>query len=456
MGLWDTIKTHAGAQFLDVIEWLDDSRNTLVYRYPIFNQAIQDGGKLVVREGQAAIFVSEGRFSECFGPGTYELSTRTKAVWGFFETIKYSLNYPYKGDIYFVNTRQFPDQKWGTPQPLPVRDPEFGSIQIRAFGIYQYRITDPVKFLREVVGTDGLFTVDEINGQLKRKVLSVFAALLRDAKIPFDMLVGAGLELAEALKEKITPIFQEAYGIAVTDFTVDGVTLPPKVQEYYEKRQGMGILGDLNAYTRLQQADAIGDAARNTGIGGAGVGMGVGWAMGQQIGGAMSGPQQGGGQFNPHQGLQGGGAAPPPPPGLAKLHYHGDAGKGEYTAQEIAQFVAKNRTGTHHVWAQGWPGWKPWSEVPEIVQAVPPAPPPPPPSTAQPFHYLGANEQPEQLVAAEIAKRMAADPGGRHLVWRLELGGWKPAAEVDEIVAAMNTGGPPPPPGSAPPPPPPL
>ncbi|MFH1463679.1 MAG: SPFH domain-containing protein [Pseudomonadota bacterium] len=451
MGLWDTIKPHVGAQFLDVIQWLDDSRDTLVYRFPIFNQAIQDGGRLVVREGQAAIFVAEGRFSECFGPGTYELSTRTKAIWSFFESIKYGLNYPYKGDIYFVNTRQFPEQKWGTPQPIAVRDPEFGSIQIRAFGTYQYRITDPPKFLREVVGTDGLFTTDEINGQLKRKVLSVFASLLRDAKIPFDMLVGAGLELAEALKEKITPIFQESYGLAVTDFTVDGVTLPEKVQEYYEKRQGMGILGDLNAYTRLQQADAIGDAARNPGIGGAGVGMGVGWAMGQQMGQAMGNPQ-GGGMFNPHQGLQGGGAPPPPPPGIAKLHYHGDAGQGEYTAQEIAQLVAKNRTGTHHVWAQGWPGWKPAMEVPEIARAIPPAPPPPPPASSQPFHYMGVGEQPEQLVAPEIAKRIAANPGGRHLVWRLELGGWKPANEVPEI-AALLAAAPPPPPGFPPPPP---
>jgi len=456
MGLWDTLRSHAGAQFLDVIEWLDDSRNTLVYRYPVFNQAIQDGGRLVVREGQAGIFVAEGQFSERFGPGTYELSTRTKAIWSFFETIKYGLNYPYKGDIYFVNTRRFTDQKWGTPAPLPVRDPEFGSIQIRAFGIYAYRIADPAKFLREVVGTDGLFTTEEINGQLKRKVLSVFAALLRDAKIPFDMLVGAGLELSEALKEKITPIFMESYGIAVTDFTVDGVTLPPKVQEYYEKRQGMGILGDLNAYSRLQQADAIGDAARNPGIGGAGVGMGVGWAMGQQMGQAMTGGQ-GGGQFNPHQGLQGGGAPPPPPPGLQKMHYHGAAGQGEYSAQEIAQLVAANRAGTHSVWAQGWAGWKPWSEVPEIVQAVPPAPPPPPPvPSGKPYHYLGAGDAAEELPAIEVAKRLQADPDGRHLVWRQELGGWKNAKEVGEITALLDQGPPPPPPGSGPPPPPPA
>jgi membrane protease subunit (stomatin/prohibitin family) len=454
MGLWDTIKPHVGAQFLDVIQWLDDSRDTLVYRFPVFNQAIQSGGRLVVREGQAAIFVAEGRFSECFGPGTYELSTRTTAIISFFESIKYGLNYPYKGDIYFVNTRQFTEQKWGTPQPIPVRDPEFGSIQIRAFGTYQYRITDPVRFLREVVGTDGLFTTEEINGQLKRKVLSVFAALLRDAKIPFDMLVGAGLELSEALKEKITPIFQESYGIAVTDFTVDGVTLPDKVQEYYEKRQAMGIIGDLGAYTRMQQADAIGDAARNPGIGGAGVGMGVGLAMGQQIGQAMGGAAgpQGGAVFDPHTGLRGGGTPPPPPPGLARLHYHGDAGEGQYTAQEIAQFIAQNRTGTHHVWAPGWPGWKPAMEVPEIARAVPPAPPPPPPVASQPFHYLGTGEQPEPLVATEIARRIAADPGGRHLVWRLELGGWKPAREVPEI-AALLAQVPPPPPGFPPPPP---
>ena len=132
MGIWDTVKDHAKAQFLDVIQWEEDDRSTIVLRFDVFNQAIQDGGKLVVREGQAAVFLSEGKLSEVFGPGTYELSTRTKAIWSFFESIKYQLNYPYKGDIFFVSTRRFTEQRWGTPNPVMLRDAELGPVRIRA------------------------------------------------------------------------------------------------------------------------------------------------------------------------------------------------------------------------------------------------------------------------------------------------------------------------------------
>ncbi|MFN7147748.1 MAG: SPFH domain-containing protein, partial [Myxococcota bacterium] len=201
MGLWNTLSNHAKAQFLDVIQWLDDSKNTLVYRFPIFNQAIQDGGKLVVREGQAAVFVAEGRLSDVFGPGTYELSTRTKAISGFFESIKYGLNMPYKGDVYFVSTRQFTDQKWGTANPLMLRDKDLGAVRIRAFGVFAYRITDPAAFIREVVGTAGLYTTDEINGQLKRKLVSALADTIGESKIPALDLISQYMDLGDALRQ---------------------------------------------------------------------------------------------------------------------------------------------------------------------------------------------------------------------------------------------------------------
>jgi len=453
MGICDTVKQHAGAQFLDVIQWLDDTRNTLVYRFPIFNQAIQSGAKLVVREGQAAVFVAEGKFSECFGPGSYDLSTNTKSILSFFESIKYALNYPYKGDIYFVSTRKFTDQKWGTPQPLAVRDPDFGSIQIRAFGTFCYKISDPPTFLREVVGTDGLFTTDEINGQLKRKVLSVFASLLKDAKIPFDMLVGAGLELSDAVKENLTPRFLEDYGISVTDFTVDGVTLPPEVQKYYEKRQGMAMLGNLDAYAKLQAADAIPDAAKNPGIGGAGMGLGVGLAMGQQVVGTMM-QSQGVSTFAPHTGLPSAPPPMPPPPPMATMfHYAGPSGQAQLGARDIAQKVAENRQAAHNVWAAGWPGWKAWTDVPEIVALVPPLPPPPPAPAVVNFHYASPQGTTEELPSNEIANRVRSQPGAAHLVWKAGFDGWKPAKDVPEIQAFLNAAVPPPPPGFPPPPP---
>ena len=184
MGIWDKLEKHAKAQFLDVIQWEEDDRHTLVYKFPIFNQAIQDGSKLVVREGQAAVFLHEGKLSQVFGPGTYDLSTKTEAIWSFFESIKYALDYPYKGDVFFMSTRQFTDQKWGTPSPFLLQDSEIGPVRVRAFGIYAYRIQDPATFLTEIVGNTGLLTTAEINGQLKRKLVSAFADTVSESKIP--------------------------------------------------------------------------------------------------------------------------------------------------------------------------------------------------------------------------------------------------------------------------------
>lgn len=440
MGFWDTLSTHAKAQFLDVIQWLDDSKNTLVYRFPIFNQAIQDGGKLVVREGQAAVFVAEGRLSDVFGPGTYELSTRTKAIWGFFESIKYGLNMPYKGDVYFVSTRQFTDQKWGTANPLMLRDRDLGAVRIRAFGVFAYRITDPAAFIREVVGTAGLYTTDEINGQLKRKLVSALADTIGESKIPALDLISQYMDLGDALRQRLNGWFQENYGITLTDFVVENISVPPEVEKMLDKRSSMAMVGDMNAYTQFQAANAIEQAASRPGGGGAfmeaGLGLAMGGAMGQQLGRAQQGP----GTFNPHQGL----AAPPPPPVEQRYHYHGPSGQGEYSAREIANLIQQNRAGTHNVWATGWAGWKSWSDVPEIATLLPPVPPPLP--TPVVFHYSAPDGSTSTASAADIAQRLRGDPAGRHLVWKDGFPGWKDAREVPEIAGLVGGGPPPPPP----------
>lgn len=440
MSLWDTLSTHAKAQFLDVIQWLDDSKNTLVYRFPIFNQAIQDGGKLVVREGQAAVFVSEGRLSDVFGPGTYELSTRTKAIWGFFESIKYSLNAPYKGDVYFVSTRQNTDQKWGTANPLMLRDKDLGVVRIRAFGIFAYRVSDPAVFMREVVGTAGLYTTDEINGQLKRKLVSALADTIGESKIAALDLVSQYMDLGDALRQRLNGWFQENYGITLTDFVVENISVPPEVEKMLDKRSSMAALGDLNAYTQFQTANAIEQAAGKPGGGGAfmeaGMGLAMGNALGNQLGRAQANPAP----FNPQAGF----GPPPPPPVETRYHYAGPSGQGEYTAREIAGMVQANRAGAHNVWANGWPGWKVWSDVPEIVALIPPAPPPLP-STAT-FHYAGPDGATVTLGAADIAQRVRADMGGRHLVWKDGFANWTDAKSVPEIAALLGGGPPPPPP----------
>ncbi len=458
MSLWDTIKStateHAKAQFLDVIEWVDDTRDTIVYRFPVYNKAIQDGGKLVVREGQAGVFVSEGKLSDVFGPGTYELSTRTKAIAGFFDSIKYALNYPYKGDVYFVNTRQFTDQKWGTANPIMMHDKEIGPVRIRAFGNYTYKVTDPATFIREIVGTSGLFTTAEINGQLKRKLVSGFADTLGEAEIPVLRLVASYMDLGEALRERLSSWFVSNYGISLTDFVIENISLPPEVEKMLDKRSSMGLLGDMGRYTQFQAAEAIGKMAERPGggggAGGAFMDAGMGLAMGNIMGGAVAGAQ--GGMH---------GATPPPPPGGARLHYNGPGGQAQLTPQEIAQRIAGARTADHQVWAPGWPAWKPWSQVPEIANLVPPPAggPPPPPGAGAPLHYSGASGSTEELSVAEIAQRIAADPDGRHLVWKPGMSGWTPAKDLPEVAAAIAPTPPPPPPpgpGMAPPPPPPI
>ncbi len=389
MSFWNTLKGHGKAQFLDIIEWLDDSSNTLVHRYPVFNQAIQDGGKLVVREGQAGLFINEGQLSDVFGPGTYTLSTNTEAIWSFFQSIRYDFNYPYKGDIYFVSTRQNTNQKWGTANPFMLRDPEIGPVRLRAFGVYAYRLTDPAQFLREVVGTEGLFTTDEINGQLKRKLVSAFTDAVASLKMPVLDLATQYMDLGEALCNQMSPYFEEHYGITLTDFTIENISLPPNVEEMLDKRSQMGLVGNMNTYTQFQAANAIEQAASQSGgdggnLGGAMMNAGVGLAMGQVIAGQMAGAQSGQQPINPQ-------TSPPPPPGAATpvattvqvFHYSGPSGQHQLAAADIAHQVASAPGGKHHVWAPGWTGWKAWNEVPEIAALVPPPPPgdegPPPP-----------------------------------------------------------------------------
>lgn len=444
MSIWSkltsTVKNHAEAQFLDVIEWLDDSRDTLLYRYPIFNHAIQDGGKLVVRPGQAAVFVSEGNLSEVFAPGTYELSTRTKAIWSFFESIQYQFNYPYKGDILYVNTRRFSDQKWGTAQPFLFEDPQYGGIEVRAFGIFEYRITDPALFVTEVVGTDGLFTTKEINKQLKGQLVEAFRAnlkkLAREKGITVNHLDSVFYELKQDFLDGMNPVFEEKYGITLSDFSIEGLNLPDDLRAILNKRREMDMMGDVNRYTQFQAANALRDAAKNTGMAGgmmgAGMGLGVGQVMGNMMGNATAAP-------------------PPPPPGGALLHYNGPGGQGQFNPQQIADMVKANRAGTHNVWAQGWPAWKPWNQVPEIANLIPPEPPPMP-GGGRSFHYNGPNGREQGLQAQEIAERITANPDADHLVWADGMPGWTDPRELPEVKALLSSGPPPLPGGGGPPP----
>lgn len=371
MGIWDKITGGMGAQFLDVIQWLDDSNDTVVWRFPIHDQAITDQSKLIVREGQAGVFVAEGRLSDVFAPGTYTLSTPNTPIWSFFKSIAYALNNPYKGDALFVSTRIFTNQGWGTQAPFMMRDPEFGPVRVRAFGSFSFRVTDPAVFIKNIVGTDGHFTTEEVVGQLKKRVVAAFSTAVGTAGIPLLDLVGSYETIGTKVRDQIQDEFTTQYGVTLTDLTIGNIGLPPEVEAALDQRSKIGILGNsMHQFTQMKAAEAIGDAARNEGVGGAGVGMGIGVGMGQMMSGVMAGMT---GQAPPPPPPQ---APPPPPPQAATWHYSGPDGQSQATADQIIAKIVANPAGAHHVWQPGWAGWKPAHEVPELAARMPPPPPP--------------------------------------------------------------------------------
>ena len=268
MGLWDKIK----GEFVDVIEWTDSSNDTLVWRFERYNNEIKYGAKLTVREGQVAAFINEGQLADVFQPGMYTLETANLPILATLKGWKHGFQSPFKAEVYFVNTRQYTDQKWGTKNPIMLRDPEFGSVRLRAFGTYALRVTDAAVFIREIVGTDGHFTTDEITDQLRNIVVSRFADALGEAKVPVLDLAANYNELGDSIREKIQPEFTE-YGLSLTKLLVENISLPPVVEEALDKRTSMGVIGDMNRFTQFQTAEAIKDAANNPGgIGSCGCG----------------------------------------------------------------------------------------------------------------------------------------------------------------------------------------
>lgn len=277
MGLFDFVKS----QFIEVIEWTDDTHDTMVYRFPVQNKEIKMGAKLTVRESQAAVFVNEGVIADVFPPGFYELSTQNMPVITKLRSWIYGFNSPFKAEVYFVNTRQFSDQKWGTTNPIMMRDAEFGMLRLRAFGIYSFRVVDPSAFMREVFATNQVFDTESITGQLKRSIISGLSDLLAEANIPALDLARYYDELSGQAAAKLQPRF-EAFGLQIVSFYIENISLPEEVEKVLDKRTSMGLLGNMQQYAQYQAAEAIGDAARNPGnaFAGAGVGIGAGAVIG--------------------------------------------------------------------------------------------------------------------------------------------------------------------------------
>ena len=367
MGLWDKVR----GEFIDIVQWIDDSNNTLVYRFERYNNQIKYGAQLTVREGQAAVFVNEGKIADVFHPGMFSLETKNLPILSTLQGWKYGFNSPFMAEVYFCSTRQFTDLKWGTMNPIMLRDAEFGPVRLRAFGTYVIRVKDPAVVIRQIVGTDGHFTVEEIDNQLRNLIVSRFPEIVGQHKIPvLDLAANYG-ELGEFLTKKIGPEF-ESYGLELTKLLVENISLPPAVEEAMDRRTSMGVVGNLAAYTQFNIANSIPDAAKNPGgLAAAGAGLGMGVAMAGPIAQAMSGQQA---AVAP--------ATPPPIPGATTYFVAlGGQQTGPFDLQTLAAQVSAGRlTAQTLVWTQGMAQWTPAGQVPLLANLFANVPPPLPPN----------------------------------------------------------------------------
>ena len=374
MDIWKKLT----GELIDIVQFLDESGDTIVHRFERLNNEIKNGAKLVVRPSQAAVFVNEGQIADVFSPGTHTLATQNLPILATLKGWKYGFESPFKAEVYFVSTKQFTDLKWGTMNPIMRRDPEFGPIRLRAFGTYAMRVSDPAEFVRQIAGTNGRFTVDGIQEQLRNIIVSRFSDTLGESKIPMLDLAGNQSELGDLIGTVIRPEFS-GYGLELTKLLIENISLPPEVEAALDKRSSMGIIGNLNAFSQFQAANAMEQAAKNQGTAGQGMGLGMGMMMAQNVGGQTQ--QRGDGTFsgvNP-TGATGALAAPPPMPGSASF-WVGVNGQqaGPFDMATLSGMARSGQLSPQSlVWKQGMAAWVAADQVQEfgsIFNSPPPMP----------------------------------------------------------------------------------
>jgi hypothetical protein len=347
--------------------------------------------------------------------------------------------------VFFINTRKQRDQRWGSPGPFPLRDAKYGLIKLRAFGTYSFRIIDTVKFIREVVGNNGLFQADEINGDIKRRLFDKFKILAKSGGVSYEELDMQTDEIRDALIERLGGELLDDYGIQLTGFTILNVNVDPEDEARIRRVEDIDVFDSrFDRYREMRQMDMMDSAVERPGSSNQMMDAGMGLAMGQMMGNMM-------GQQQTPSAPKG----PPAPPAMSNTyHYTGSGGKGQFTAQQIAQHVIADRQGTHNVWANGWPSWQSWNQVAEIANLIPPAPMAPPPMQgAEHFHYSANGENKGELSIEAIAQSVQENPDGNHLVWKNGMTAWISASEVPSIQEMLQSAPPPlPPAGGSPPP----
>lgn len=288
MSILDFIKS----ELLEIIEWTDDSRDTLSYRYPDDDKEIKNGAQLIVRESQMVQFVAAGKYADAFGPGKHTLATENIPILSTILGWKYGFNSPFKCDVYFVNTRLFTGNKWGTSNPVMMRDKDFGVVRLRAFGTYDFRITDVPKFLREVAGTDQNFRLDEFADTMRSRIVSVFTEALATAQVPALDVATRYSEMGEALLPIINPAMSSKYGLEVTAFVLENVSVPPEVEQAIDKRSSMSVIGNLNDYVKYQMGVGMGQGGEGAAAAAAPAQMAIGFGMAQELMKGMQGQAQ--------------------------------------------------------------------------------------------------------------------------------------------------------------------
>jgi membrane protease subunit (stomatin/prohibitin family) len=364
MGLMDWLF----GEFVDVVEWIDDTDNTMVYRFERYGNEIKYGAKLIVRESQNAVFVNEGEIADVLNPGLYELETKNLPILTKLQHWDHGFKSPFKAEVYFCSSKRFVDLKWGTKNPIMLRDAEFDAVRLRAFGSYAVRIKDPAKFIREITGTDGNFTTDEISNQLRNLIVSRFASVIGNANIPILDLAANYGELGGFITERIAPEF-DAYGLELTKILVENISLPPEVEQALDKRTSIGMVGGLDKYIKYQSGQALEEGAKHGGGISDGLGIGVGVALGKQVGDSMT-PEQPVPQNTPQ---------PPQIPRIERYYIAVDGKSvGPFTQEELK---SKAQSGLIKadtlVWQPGMDNWQTVSEYDELKSLLNTMTPPP-------------------------------------------------------------------------------
>jgi len=365
MGLFDTLRN----EFIDIIEWTDDASDIILWKFPRYENEIKMNAKLTVRESQVAIFLNEGVIADVFPAGMYTLNTQNMPILATLKGWKYGFDSPFKADVFFVNTKQFTNQKWGTKNPIMLRDAEFGPVRLRAFGSFAFRVNDAAKFFKEVSGTNSEFTVEGINEQLRNLAITRGMDAIAESKIPVLDLASNYDEVSQLITDKIKAEFNEL-GLELTKFLIENISLPPEVEQALDKRSSMGIIGNLGAYSQFQAANAMETAAANPngGLMGAGLAAGMGVGMMNQMGNVFQ-PQQ----VNPNAG-----SATPPPLPSAPVYFVAVNGAqtGPFALPQLQAMAQSGQlTRTSLVWTQGMSGWlaaETQTELAVIFATMPP------------------------------------------------------------------------------------